>query len=174
MNRFLALALIFSLFACGEDEQVEGKKITENKGELVSKYSRSDEGIKDIIKQAEGLENTNVKNDVDPTGVPQTTMTFDKMEHDFGKVKPLSVSKTKFKVTNTGTEPLIIENVNASCGCTTPEKPDEPIAPGKSDYITVQFKPKETQLGDQNKTVNVKANTTPPMTVLKIKALVEK
>jgi hypothetical protein len=103
-----------------------------------------------------------------------TTMSFDKMSHDYGKVPADSDNKTIFRVTNTGKKPLIIEKVSASCGCTTPSKPEKPIAPGKSDEIVVIFHPKESQLGQQNKTVTVMANTDPKMEVLSISAMVEK
>ncbi len=103
-----------------------------------------------------------------------TTMSFDKMSHDYGIVPADSDNKTIFRVTNTGKKPLIIEKVSASCGCTTPSKPEKPIAPGKSDEIVVVFHPKEMQLGQQNKTVTVMANTDPKMEVLSISAMVEK
>jgi hypothetical protein len=102
----------------------------------------------------------------------QTSMTFDRMKHDFGKVVEDSENKTTFKVKNTGKKPLIIESVSASCGCTTPTKPEKAIAPGKSDIIEVVFHPKVGQLNEQTKTVTVKANTDPSMSVLTISAFV--
>lgn len=102
----------------------------------------------------------------------QTSMTFDRMKHDFGKVVEDSENKTTFKVKNTGKKPLIIESVSASCGCTTPTKPEKPIAPGKSDIIEVVFHPKVGQLNEQTKTVTVTANTEPSMSVLTISAFV--
>jgi hypothetical protein len=98
---------------------------------------------------------------------------FDKMEHDFGKVKVDTDNKTVFYVTNTGKKPLIIEGVSASCGCTTPTKPEQAIQPGKKDKIEVVFHPKPGQLKEQSKTVTVTANTDPKMVVLNIKAFVE-
>ena len=106
--------------------------------------------------------------------VPTTSLKFDKLSHDFGKVKEESDNKTVFRVTNTGKFPLIIDAVKASCGCTTPSKPTEPIAPGKSDKIEVVFHPNVGQLNKQSKTVRVTANTEPKETVLKISAFVEK
>jgi hypothetical protein len=105
---------------------------------------------------------------------PNTTLKFNKISHDFGKVKEDSDNKTVFRVTNTGKFPLIIDDVKASCGCTTPSKPTKPIAPGKTDKIEVVFHPKEGQLNKQSKTVRVMANTEPKETVLKISAFVEK
>ena len=106
--------------------------------------------------------------------VPITSLKFDKLTHDFGKVKEETDNKTVFRVTNTGKFPLIIDDVKASCGCTTPSKPTKPIAPGKSDKIEVVFHPNEGQLNKQSKTVRVTANTEPKETVLKISAFVEK
>lgn len=106
--------------------------------------------------------------------VPTTSLKFDKLTHDFGKVKEETDNKTVFRVTNTGKFPLIIDDVKASCGCTTPTKPTKPIAPGKSDKIEVVFHPNEGQLNKQSKTVRVTANTEPKETVLKISAFVEK
>lgn len=108
------------------------------------------------------------------TNLPTTSLKFDKLSHDFGKVKEESDNKTVFRVTNTGKFPLIIDAVKASCGCTTPSKPTEPIAPGKSDKIEVVFHPNVGQLNKQSKTVRVTANTEPKETVLKISAFVEK
>lgn len=100
-----------------------------------------------------------------------TAMKLDKMEHDFGKIKEASDNHCTFLVTNTGEKPLIIQDVKASCGCTTPVKPEKPIAPGKSDKIEVGFKP--SGKGDIEKTVTITANTDPQITIVKIKAEVE-
>jgi hypothetical protein len=99
-----------------------------------------------------------------------TTFTFDKAEHDFGSIKLESENSCVFKITNTGTKPLIIYNVGASCGCTTPKKPEKPIPPGKSDLLEVGFKPNST--GEISKTVTVQANTEPRVSTVKIKAKV--
>ena len=124
------------------------------------------QSLSEVEKEEQRLEQEALAN--------MTTMSFDKMSHDYGKVPADSDNKTIFRVTNTGEKPLVIEKVSASCGCTTPSKPEKPIPPGKSDEITVVFHPKETQLGQQNKTVTVMANTNPTMEVLNISAMVEK
>ncbi len=103
----------------------------------------------------------------------KTTFTLDKQLHDFGNVKPESDNTCKFKVTNTGKKPLIISKVSASCGCTTPHKPEQPILPGKTDYIEVGFHPKPGQVGEITKTVTIEANTEPLLTEVQIKAFVK-
>lgn len=60
-----------------------------------------------------------------------------------------------FEFTNTGDAPLIITNVKSSCGCTVPSKPKEPILPGKSEKITVQY---NMNPGPISKTITVESN----------------
>jgi hypothetical protein len=59
--------------------------------------------------------------------------------HDFGTLKEGPVATHVFEFTNVGNEPLIIQNASASCGCTTPEWPKEPILPGKKGKIVVNY-----------------------------------
>jgi len=59
--------------------------------------------------------------------------------HDFGTLKEGPQATHIFEFTNTGNEPLIIQSASASCGCTTPEWPKEPILPGKKGKITVTY-----------------------------------
>jgi hypothetical protein len=104
-----------------------------------------------------------------------TTMKLDKMEHNFGKIKLDSENFCEFKVTNTGKKPLMISDVQASCGCTTPKKPEKPmIAPGDSDVIKVKFKPSSKSIDGVpvSKTVTITANTEPRLTVVTIKGIV--
>lgn len=106
-----------------------------------------------------------------PAG-PPTSIAFEQMAHDFGTIKQNSENKHIFKFTNTGTNPLIIQDAKGSCGCTVPKYPKNPVAPGESGEIEVVYKP-GTQQGNQTKTVTLTANTTPEQTVLKINAMVE-
>ena len=103
----------------------------------------------------------------------KTAVNFAKMEHDFGNIKQNTDNKYVFSFTNTGKEPLIIESATGSCGCTVPNYPKEPIAPGKTGSIEVVYKPGQ-QENQQQKQVTVVANTEPKQTILRIKANVEK
>ncbi|MCB0540295.1 MAG: DUF1573 domain-containing protein [Chitinophagales bacterium] len=98
-----------------------------------------------------------------------TTMSVDRMTHDFGNISDQSPVETKFVVTNTGEKPLLISNAQGSCGCTVPEYPKEPILPGESADIKVSFNP-SGKSGAQNKTVTLTANTEPATTVMTIKS----
>jgi hypothetical protein len=101
----------------------------------------------------------------------KTTMTFDKTIHDFGTIKQGDQVECVFKVSNTGNEPLVIENAKGSCGCTVPDYPKEPIAPGQTKDIKVKFN-SAGKANNQQKTVTLTANTEPLQSVLTIKAFV--
>lgn len=100
------------------------------------------------------------------------TITFTQTTHDFGTFEE-SAGKvtTEFEFKNTGNAPLLITRTAASCGCTTPEYPKEPIAPGKTGKITVTYNAKGRP-GAFQKTVYVFANTDPEKSTLIIKGKV--
>lgn len=89
---------------------------------------------------------------------PLTTIGIEAPDHDFGEIKEGDVVKHTFRITNTGTNPLILENVKPSCGCTALDYPKEPIAPGKSADITAQFN-SLGKAGDQLKYITITCNT---------------
>ena len=153
---------VLGLVACSDSNESK-------EGEVVSKIAAngsSDAELQESLKEIEEEEKE--------LAASTTTMSFDKTTIDFGKIKEDSENKASFVVTNTGKNPLIIEKVDVSCGCTTAKKPEKPIAPGKSDKIEIVFHPKVGQLDDQNKTVTISANTDPEVQVLNIKAFVSK
>ncbi len=100
---------------------------------------------------------------------PTTTMTFTEYEHDFGTMNEGDVVTHVFEFTNTGSEPLVLSNCKGSCGCTVPQCPKEPIAPGATGTIEVKFNSKGKK-NAQTKRVTIDANTDPAQTILTIKA----
>lgn len=92
-------------------------------------------------------------------------------EHDFGKVIQGEKVTYTFKFENTGTADLIITDVSANCGCTTPDFTNEPVKPGATGLIKVTFD-SNSRRGFQNKAVTVVSNTQPNSKILKIKAMV--
>ncbi len=78
---------------------------------------------------------------------------------DLGKVKEGQVVEVKYRFKNSGTKNLIIANVSASCGCTVPEKPEKPYAPGEEGVIRAKFDSKGRPHGEARKSVYVEANT---------------
>ena len=70
---------------------------------------------------------------------PTEPLSLRESTFDFGKIPQGRPVTHHFEVTNKGTKPLLIDNVEASCGCTTPEWSQEPIAPGATSRIKVGF-----------------------------------
>ncbi len=104
---------------------------------------------------------------------PPTKIEFEKVEHDFGKVKAGSKVSKKFSFKNTGDKPYVIQNAKGSCGCTVPSYPKKPIAPGESGKITVSYNPSKRIKGKQTNSVTLTGNTQPRKKKLKIRANVE-
>jgi hypothetical protein len=102
----------------------------------------------------------------------KTSMQFAETSHNFGTIKQDTKNTKIFKFTNTGNEPLIIEDAQGSCGCTVPKFPKEPIKPGETGDIEVVYSPGKQQ-GAQSKTVTITANTNPITTSINISAEVE-
>lgn len=98
-----------------------------------------------------------------------TLIEFEEVEFDFGDVKEGEKVQHNFRFTNTGKNPLTIDNVITSCGCTAPEWTKKPILPTETGVITVSFD-SHGKAGAQQKSVTVVANTIPSQTQLFIKA----
>jgi len=79
---------------------------------------------------------------------------FKDVAHDFGKIKQSVPVTYSFVFSNITDKPVVIESATASCGCTTPVKPEAPIAKGKEDKITAGFN--AAAAGPFNKTIYVK------------------
>jgi hypothetical protein len=89
-------------------------------------------------------------------------ITFEKKSHDFGDIVQGDKAEHTYYFTNTGTEPLIITNVQVQCGCTLPKSwSRDPIPPGAKGEITVAFNSAGRE-GRQNKTVTVISNAINP------------
>ena len=99
----------------------------------------------------------------------QPVITFEKTEHDFGKINEGDGKvSTQFEFRNDGMEPLVLSNVKASCGCTTPDWPRQPIEPGAVGHITVTYNP-NGRPGRFTKTVTITSNATQSSTKVVIK-----
>jgi hypothetical protein len=100
-------------------------------------------------------------------------MSFETEVHDFGKIKEAEGPVTfNFEFTNTGSQPLLIKQVHASCGCTSPNWSREPVLPGKKGFIGATYNPRNRP-GPFSKTISVTSNASTPMKVLTIKGNVE-
>lgn len=143
MNKFIITASLFLLAACGHDP----KKAS---GDLVNNPLSATDTAANLGENA-------------------PSMTFDENIHDFGKLMDGEVVTYKFKFKNTGKSDLIISNASASCGCTVPSYPKEPLAPGSEAAIDVQFN-SSGKSGVVEKNITITANTIPTQVFLIIRA----
>jgi len=106
-----------------------------------------------------------------PELVTGPALTLDKETHDYGDVAFDGNGACQFKVTNTGTEPLVISGCQGSCGCTVPKCDPNPVAPGQSSYIDVKYDTKRP--GPFQKSVTINSNAVnAPVKVVTIKGTV--
>lgn len=89
--------------------------------------------------------------------MPKTTIAFDSLHHNFGTITEGEVVKHIYHFKNTGSQPLMISNVVASCGCTTPSWPKEVVIPGADGNIEVQFNSANRE-GHQHKNIMIYSN----------------
>lgn len=100
-------------------------------------------------------------------GLP--VMTFDQTKHDFGLMMQGEKLSYTFQFTNSGGTDLIISNVSATCGCTTPDWTKSPVKPGEKGKVEVIFN-SAGKTGKNTKTVMVLSNCQPNTTELEISA----
>src|ERR1044071_6665071 len=82
---------------------------------------------------------------------------LDSTYRDLGSVQEGPEVEVAFRFKNTGDKNLVIEDVHASCGCTVPEKPKEPFAPGQEGVIKAKFN-SDGHPNINEKTITVLAN----------------
>jgi hypothetical protein len=92
-----------------------------------------------------------------PAKVAGPVLTLEKNTHDFGDIYQGDKVEEVFKFTNTGNEPLMITNIQISCGCTTPVWPHEPVPPGGKGEIKIGFN-SAGKMGKQNKVLPIISN----------------
>ena len=92
------------------------------------------------------------------TALADSRISLAEKSHDFGIIKEEAGPVThSFEFTNTGNDPLVIISAKASCGCTQPKYPTDPVKPGESAKITVKYLP-QGRPGEFNKTIKVRTN----------------
>jgi|TARA_B110000967_G_scaffold207561_1_gene257249 hypothetical protein len=91
---------------------------------------------------------------------------------DYGKIEKASNGERTFVFTNTGDQPLIIQKIKSSCGCTVPKKPSGPVMPGEKGEIKVSYDTK--RVGGFSKSITITSNAKNAVKVIKIKGFVNK
>ena len=128
----------------------------------------------DSVATAENKTKKEVKDSLvklDASLAEKAEMTFKYTDHNFGTVANGSDVSYEFEFINTGKEPLVINNVSTSCGCTTPSWPREPI-PSKG-RATIKVRYDSNRIGNFSKTITVYSNAKNSPVVLSIKGSVQ-
>jgi hypothetical protein len=103
-----------------------------------------------------------IKTNQDTKNMPE--IYFEETTHNYGTIEQGGNGTCEFTFKNTGKEPLLLTNVRASCGCTTPTWPKSPIKKGKKGTIVVKYNTKIK--GSFTKTIRVYSNAkTSPITL---------
>jgi hypothetical protein len=98
------------------------------------------------------------KQQAPPAKVDGPVLTLETSTHDFGNITQGDVVERVFKFKNTGNQPLIITNIQTSCGCTVPVWPRDPVMPGGSGEIKVGFN-SAGKMNKQTKTLPILSNS---------------
>ena len=156
---FFVLAATIAIVSCNQAE----KKNTTASNATVSQDSL------DKLNKVSNDANQHVASPVNsnpPTDSSQTMIQWmEGTEKDFGQMKEGDMLDVSFTFKNVGNKPLVISNVTAGCGCTVPETPKKPYAPGETGVIKAVFN-SALKTGSQSKPINVFANANPQMTTL--------
>jgi hypothetical protein len=102
-----------------------------------------------------------------PHFTDSTTVQMIDSAYNFGKVSDGEKVEYSYRFRNTGKNPLIVSSAVASCGCTVPEKPEEPIKPGETGFLKVVFNSKG-RVGEVHKEITVTSNANPRFPVLQL------
>lgn len=88
---------------------------------------------------------------------------------DLGKVKKGATVEVTFRFKNTGSKQLVITDVHPGCGCTVPDKPEKPFAPGEEGVIKAKFNSEGQSNGEHRKNITVTSNTNPTTALLEFR-----
>jgi len=144
MKKILFVCLAAGLFACGTNDQK-----TAGTADAMSAEDKS----KAVLDTANFT----------------SIQWLDSINSNLGNIKEGQVVEVTYRFRNSGSKNLIFASVSASCGCTVPEKPEKPYAPGEEGVIKAKFDSKGRPHGEAQKMVYVQANTDPSMTTLSFK-----
>lgn len=173
-NILLVIAILWVFTAC------DNKAKENTTDETTTSETTGTPGVKTsadgntTVKNNNMTVSNNTNNTVEKSSEegPKADIKFEKTEHDFGEIAEGTLAKHTFNFTNTGKVPLIIKDARGSCGCTVPDWPRNPIEPGKTGEIKVQFN-SQGRSGMQTKTVTLTTNTKAGTQMLQIKAKVK-
>jgi len=152
------------------------EKVAETATNVTDKAKEAAAAAKEEVKEKAAEVKKKVveapKKKAKPKPKKRSKIAFNETSHQFGTIKQGDVVKYDFKFKNKGNAPLVIKNVDVSCGCTFPSYPFIPIEPGKEGTIGVTFDSKG-KIGPQKPTITVVTNGRPRTLKLNLQGVVE-
>ncbi len=155
MKKIWILWLGLALYACQNNASSSEKTLEE---------IPTDGKVSDIIRNPASAQGTANSDEL-------AKITFFEEEYNFGTVDEGETVTHTFTFKNTGETPLIINNARSTCGCTVPEWPQAPIAPGEKGELKVRFNT-ANKVEDQVKVITITANTYPSESKIRLKGFV--
>lgn len=154
-----ALSVLLAFGACDQKSDQDAKIMALE--EKIQRLEASNTAVTPVNVQA--------SQPADPSSLGQ--FEFSEMEYNFGTIREGEVVEHLFTFTNNGQAPLVISNITASCGCTSPDWTKTPVKPGEDGFVKVVFN-STAKSGSQAPTVTIQANTNPTVTRLRLKGAV--
>jgi hypothetical protein len=165
MKRIILLTTVAVLASCNQKPAPTDSGTSNDPAATHTEPAKADVPV-DMIENPATAGSPNAQ----PGALPE--MTFKNTFYDFGDMVEGQVVETTFEFTNTGKADLLINRCDATCGCTVPNWPKEPIKPGESGKIKVEFN-SAGKSGVNNKVVTVVSNVKEGSTELKFRANVQ-
>ncbi len=125
--------------------------------------ANNDVNVEKVVKQNEDK----ATNQTSATAAAPAQVEVIDKTYNFGSVQDGAIVEYSYRFKNIGTTPLIINSATGSCGCTIPEKPEQPILPGEIGFIKVKFD-SNGRVGATHKTVTIASNANPEFPVLEL------
>ncbi len=141
LRNIIVFAALVALYSCNQPTKETNENTSVSKAEVIETSS-----------------NTPTTENVADAPKAFAAFKFEESTHDFGEIEQGDVVKHTFQFTNSGDAPLLISDIKTTCGCTTPNYTREPVAPGETGQIDVQFN-SAGKAGVQNKVITIYANT---------------
>jgi hypothetical protein len=159
---FLLILLPAAIYSCdvkrkdklADDSKTDSLSIVKKQKEDAAKFAE------EKVKQEEAMKNA-------------TTVQLIDSVYNFGTITEDEKVEFSYRFKNTGTNPLVIFEAHASCGCTIPEKPEKPILPGETGFIKVVFNSSGKKNQHIDKDITVSSNVSPSFPVLKLRGEVK-
>ncbi|HJS55602.1 MAG TPA: DUF1573 domain-containing protein [Chitinophagaceae bacterium] len=152
----IVLAAGFTIISCKEaDKKAEANSTTITDTAAQASHTHAANAPATAVAAQPAMDTANLT----------TIQWLDGHDKDFGKIKEGENLDVSFRFKNTGTKPLIISRVWAQCGCTVPETPQKPYAPGETGVIKASFN-STAKPGLNTKEVYMSANTNPATNTL--------